>query len=133
MNYKFLLPFALLLTACAGNNAYDTNLLKARTGGVPQGILLSCTYCGCVVNALRKEKELLAPGPVFASSRCITAKDSINITELSQASLDSVYEENYNIILFKRTAGDQYTFRLIQTKEALRLREIAIAFFGLQR
>ena len=104
--------------------------LPASMAGRPL-LLISCLRCGCFnteLNAIyHHQPDLLQQYTIVADSGCAAALDFRQlITYRPQAFIDSVYEDNYNLVLVHPQGGA----RLVETAESEKLAEIMSAFPG---
>jgi hypothetical protein len=91
-------------------------------------IYFSCIRCGCMVDALNELQErwpkLLQKFDFFADTSCVKQLHFKQLVQHSpQLFLDSVYDENYSVMVFKSQA-DSVEARLIKTEEVLQMKDI---------
>jgi hypothetical protein len=96
-------------------------------------IILSCVRCDCMESVL---SEYFQNGKykisVFADSTCINEELKNNIRHINQSTLDSLYLENYNILLVTKR-NDKFKFRVVETSEANKFMKIVNDFFKLDK
>jgi len=128
---KFSISFwsLILVTSCYNSKTYDYLVLQRITNNAPKGIIVSCLRCNCVMQAIDMNlSKITKPGiPLFGSKACIS--DSLNFRHIDQASVDSFYSKNYNLMLFKKK-GARYKVKLLKTEEAASFSKILDDFFG---
>ncbi len=64
---------------------------------------------------------------VYADSTCFKGKPA-RMSHLGQPVIDSIYEENYNAILFRKK-GEGYEFKILRTEDADKFAGIGEEFF----
>jgi hypothetical protein len=91
-------------------------------------VFFSCVRCGCMVAELNKiyynDPHFFDKFTFYADSNCV--KEVIFkklIVHSPQAFLDSVYDENYSVVIFKKTGNDIDT-RLIKTEGSTDMKSI---------
>lgn len=133
MRYLSFFLVAYLFTGVLSCSEHDFNseLLKKNTNS-DEGIIVSCIRCNCVIEELtdyyKSNKNIESKIQLYADTNCLKPFSKKKINFLSQKVLDSVYEKNYNLILFKRDR-DKYDYKLVKTEDALKFMQIAKAFF----
>ncbi len=136
-NKQFLLIcFFICLFGCARKKkipppTFNTQIIESKIGAKP-AIFLSCTRCGCIVEELNKinfsDPESLLKFDIYADSNCIKDVGFKKILKYSpQSFLDSVYEENYSIILFKK-GKNNIKMHLVKTEESKNMKQILDEF-----
>ena len=95
-------------------------------------IFLSCTRCGCMIEELEKiyksNPTLLNKFDFLTDTTCLDYSLFREIVRHTpQNKLDSIYKENYNVLLFKNDA-DSIKYTLIETKNSSRMEKILIDF-----
>jgi hypothetical protein len=129
--HRLALPLAFLgLVACQQGQPQlpptylrvDKALFAQKLHSQP-ALYLSCVRCDCMVDELnslyRRKPQLLRRFTFFADTHCIKRLDfKHGITHSPQLFLDSVYDENYGVLVFRRQA-DTIEGRLIKTEEVL--------------
>jgi len=96
-----------------------------------KGIILSCIRCGCMEVLLTEyvHKYGFNTLPLYTDTNCLPAASILKrCNYLSQQKLDSLYEQNYNIILFKKRSGKMY-YRVMNTNEVMSFKKIKEGFF----
>lgn len=131
---RFLSSIAVagLLQACQPKFAeslegFDRQLFQKRVG-LEKGIMVSCFKCSWIdplLGALAAQKVSIA---VAGDSLCLKRYKG-HFVHVSQSLIDSIYERNYNAILFRKKHGD-YEFLLLKTEDAGRFEKIGTAFFS---
>jgi hypothetical protein len=91
-------------------------------------IFFSCVRCGCMVTELNKiynnDPQFFDKFTFYADTGCIKQISFKKlIVHSPQAFLDSVYDENYSVIVFKKMGNDIDT-RLIKTEESEKMKSI---------
>ncbi len=122
----------LLVGSCSPSAAlegeFDKEMLR-RYCHENSGIILSCIHCGCIrtfASDYLKGKETIA---LYGDTLCFPNKSS-NFFVLKQAVLDSVYERNYNAILYKNLhQGDLFQVRILKNGESKEFQKIVKRFF----
>jgi hypothetical protein len=138
MNFKFtsltLLLALLGMAACkqppqvaATYLQVDKALFTDKLGDRP-AIYFSCIRCGCMVDALNElhqyDPKLLAKFDFYADTACIRQlRFKATVRHSPQLFLDSVYDENYSVMVFRRRA-DSIEARLIKTEEVMQMQGI---------
>lgn len=138
MNFKnyLLLSLALVLIAASCKQTprivptylqVDKTLFANKLSDKP-ALYFSCIRCGCMVDALndihRLWPKLLQKFDFFADTTCVKQLNFKQLVKHSpQIFLDSVYDENYSVIVFKRQA-DSIEARLIKTEEVTQMKDI---------
>jgi hypothetical protein len=109
----------------------NKELMMNKLGDKP-AIFFSCVRCGCMVAELNKiyynDPHFFDKFTFYADSNCV--KQVIFkklIVHSPQAFLDSVYDENYSVIVFKKTGNDIDT-RLIKTEESEKMKSILTVY-----
>jgi hypothetical protein len=105
----------------------DKALFTDKLGNRP-AIYFSCIRCGCMVDALneinRGYPKLLAKFDFYADTACIRQlRFKATVRHSPQLFLDSVYDENYSVMVFRRQA-DSIEARLIKTEEVMQMKDI---------
>lgn len=96
-----------------------------------KGIIMSCVRCGCMDEALLKfykDPKRINSFPLFIDSNCAPHNIKVRYQNLPQKQLDSLFEDNFNLILYK-TSGKKVILRVIQTSEAPIFPDIVDSFF----
>ena len=124
----------LLFTSCSYKSKTPDKGLFHRESlmrSVPSngGMIISCFRCGCIDNfvaALIKQK---IPVPVYGDSSCVKERP-LNFRHLSQNLIDTIYERNYNAILFKQVkSADQFEYKVLANEDADDFLKIFNKFF----
>lgn len=96
-----------------------------------KSIILSCTHCSCVTSFLNsidfyndKSNSII----IYADSNCIGTQNKFQYKQLNQSVIDSIFENNYNIILFKK-AGRKINKILLKTEQSNDFNSIFKKFF----
>ncbi len=118
----------ILLAGCSSREVFNSKLLHERVGGENRGIIISCVRCECMIQALHDNNGVIDGISLFGDQLCL-ARNTFNIKTLSQKTLDTIFEKNYNIILFNFNTNNTFRYRLIKTEESLKFREILKDFF----
>jgi hypothetical protein len=105
----------------------NNELMKDKLGNKP-AIFFSCVRCGCMVSELneiyKKDSIFFDKFIFYADTSCINEISfKKKIIHSPQSFLDSIYDENYSVILFKRN-GNHIDTRLIKTDEAEKMKSI---------
>jgi hypothetical protein len=130
---KILLLAVCIAAAACGNKtkapdiAINKTLMLNKLGDKP-AIFFSCVRCGCMVVELNKiyhtNPHFFDKFTFYADTTCI--KEIIfkkRVVHSPQAFLDSVYDENYSVMVFKKSGNDVST-RLIKTEESEKMKTI---------
>lgn len=95
-------------------------------------LILSCIRCGCFVDLFKsnnpKVNDALKNYDIFSDSTCSSHtifKQKVN--HISSKIIDSIYEENYNVIIIKKK-NERYIAKLIETEGSGHLSEILTKF-----
>ncbi|MBA3603880.1 MAG: hypothetical protein H0W50_09645 [Parachlamydiaceae bacterium] len=67
--------------------------------------------------------------PVYGDSGCIKQK-APRFINMSQSTIDSIYERNYNAILFKDLKAGDFEYKVLKTEDAENFQSILIKFFA---
>ncbi len=106
--------------------------LMAKKIGDKTAIFFSCVRCGCMVVELNKiyhnDPHFFDKFTFYADTGCVKeiAFKKL-IVHSPQSFLDSVYDENYSVIVFKKT-GAAIDTRLIKTEESTKMKSILKAY-----
>jgi hypothetical protein len=129
-----LITFCFAIAACKNKSkvqdtgiAINKALMMKRLGDKP-AIFFSCVRCDCMVAELNKiyynDPHFFDKFTFYADSSCVKKVIFKKlIVHSPQAFLDSVYDENYSVIVFKKTGNDIDT-RLIKTEESEKMKAI---------
>ncbi len=106
---------------------FNTAPLANIIGSKP-ALFLSCIRCGCMVDELNyinhTSPKVLDRFDLFADTNCIkTLHFKSRVKHAPQSVLDSVYDENYSVMVFVKQ-GDTIAARLIKTEEVLKMKDI---------
>lgn len=98
----------------------------------PDVLLLSCVRCSCFTNdlmaAYREDSMFFKKIYMVSDSSCGIGQ--LFEYSIQQSQLDQLNEDFFNIILLRKTGkGNEYKYRIIQTKESRNLLGIAKTFF----
>lgn len=130
---KFLgkaIGISILLCSCMTSLKLDEELLR-RSCPSESGIIISCTRCSCIQEDLA---AFLSDGPpmtslqLYGDTNCVKNSVYSNLRHLSQQTLDSIYEKNYNLLLFRKE-NLKVKVKLLKTEESSELKRIAGEFF----
>ena len=132
---KFILSLVILfsIASCTTteNIKWNTALLKNKFNEKPL-LFIACVRCGCMIDALnkifKKDSTLLGKFVIYADTSCI--RNIIfrkKVNHSSQTLLDSVYDENYSVILFKKQ-NNSIKHYLIKTEESTKMSKILADF-----
>ncbi len=108
INYKLFFTLLLIfLTSCnvKKNLILNTSFAKSSFQNMERGIIISCTRCSCVDEYFTDEnlKQILSKKiTVLCDTSCLDMSKQKYVIHYSQLSLDSLWEMNYNVILFKK-------------------------------
>lgn len=127
---KYLWIVFLPLVSCKTKRLFDDYLLKNKVGDTEKGVIISCFRCNCVTTELKKIYRLNPTLKLYGDSNCVNLTDFPELIQLPQTLLDSIYERNFNLILFKRTTKSRFSFEIVQTKESLQLQKKISGFFN---
>ena len=127
MNFN-VLYLILLLVGCSDQRSFNSKLLHERVRGENKGIIISCVRCECMMQALSENNNVIDGISLFGDPLCLS-RNTLNFKTLSQKSLDSIFEKNYNIILFNFDTNNKFRYKLIRTEESLKFQEILKDFF----
>lgn len=125
MRHISFLILVTLVICCNQINPVEESLHAEK------GIILSCVRCGCMEKLLEEyvTKYGFSVLPVYTDTNCLERSSVLkNSIHLSQSKLDSLYQENYNIILFKKKLG-KIEYRVINTDELLLFKKTREEFF----
>jgi hypothetical protein len=131
----------LLATGCSSNVptgggpakpdiSINTAILRNNLRGEEKIALMSCIRCGCFVNLLNNltsaDKAALKDVVFLSDTTC----NKINYPSLhiSQAAIDSISFDLYNVVLFRKENQD-YKMRIIETDESKDFSRICSDFF----
>ncbi len=133
LNKIVLITCCIAVVACKSKTkpqaaaAINKALIMSRLSDKPT-IFFSCVRCGCMVTELNNiyhdDPNFFDKFTFYADTNCI--KEVIFkklITHSPQSFLDSVYDENYSVIVFKKT-GNGIDTRLIKTEESQKMKAI---------
>jgi hypothetical protein len=133
----FVLFLFILWESCINkkkeNNILTVNYSVLRNQDNKPLLFISCLRCSCFNNVLntlyKKTPELLQRFTIYADSSCsgVFLFNSI-IHHQPQSYLDSLFEENYNLVVIKKDNSGSYFTRLIETAESDRTPEILNQF-----
>ncbi len=125
----------VLLAGCQVRHGPQTLHWPAEAGEKLWGphdkvMVLSCIRCGCFMSELprawRQDSTYFRQLWLVADTGC-TRLPFLN-GHVSQKELDGLSDELYNLVLIKRE-GNQYTGRIIETRESGEIRSICRRFF----
>lgn len=135
LNY-FLLVICLF-SACKAPSTqtsaqFHSEILKyyAHTDS---GIIISCFNCSCIVDFLKTYYSRHQSPELLIDTTCSNLKINKNITyaNLPQKILDSIYERNYNAILFKNLYSKKgFVFKILKTEDYKNYERIVNKFFN---
>jgi hypothetical protein len=123
---------AILFLGCQSKRLnINSDFIKDKLGENPQ-IYISCIRCQCVIDELIKIKhdlpQLLTNYVIYADTTCLNNSELSSIVKhSSQYTLDSIYDENYNIMLFKKNSSSIKS-QLIKTEQSENLSKILKEF-----
>ncbi len=129
-NLAYVLLIPLTLFSCSSNSKlnfknYKNNLTSDK------GIILSFNYCGCVTSFLNsvnfKEQKNLGIR-IYADSNYFGSTNKFRYEHIEQKVIDSIYEDNYNAILYRYDNGQLRT-KLLKTEDNSSFMEIMNNFF----
>lgn len=105
-----------------------TNLFALQ----PDVMVISCIRCSCfdkdLPDAYRKDSLFFKRIYIVADSTCGIRQ--LLYQPVQQSRIDELSEDFFNIILLRKTGtGNEYKYRIIQTKESRNLLDIAKSFF----
>src|SRR5882724_8255172 len=109
MKLMSFLAAILIIRSCSDHSNQLGNCLHSE-----KGIILSCVRCGCMEELLgeyigRYGFSLI---PVYTDTNCLAGQNILKRSiQLSQSKLDSIYRDNYNIILFRKNS-ERIQFRV---------------------
>jgi len=133
MNFRFslLLSFSSLFFSCNEKYVLEISQHKADSllAHYNKGMIVSCFRCGCIdeyltpreIKQITEHKILL-----LTDTNCLIPSLQNHAIHFPQKNLDSLWEMNYNVLLFSRKDG-QLQYDLLKTGE--HLREKTISFF----
>ncbi len=127
----------LLLSMQSCQSAYhgeqiDSSIFGKRISS-KIGLITSCIRCSCIDDIISSNEFITLFSdkiPIYADSNCFKPKGNQKVIHISQSLVDSVYEKNFNLILFKYEK-DKLMVRILKTKEADKFGKIFIQFFDL--
>ena len=134
-----LLIFVLTLISLTCTNAtkndqkilVNQNVANKLFKGHDKILLLSCVRCGCFLDALenlyRKDSIFLKTIYLITDTNC--TKFTFTLNHISQNQIDSISDDLYNVVLFKKTKSG-YQVREIETKESPKILEISRDYFN---
>ena len=120
----------ILLSGCSGTSKFDSDLLAKRLQKKHKGLIISCIKCNCILEAFNENRDLLKDITIYGDSLCIPKQNFVQFSNLTQGTLDSVYEKNYNVILFKFGSNNNFKYKLIKTEETMKFKKIVFNFFS---
>lgn len=106
----------------------QTNLFASQ----PDIMILSCVRCSCFDKDLpvAYQKDSLFFKRIYLVADSICGIRQIPYHSIQQSRIDELSEDFFNIILLRKTGnGNEYKYRIIQTKESRNLLEITKAFY----
>jgi hypothetical protein len=131
---KFISCFLIgTIALCSCHSEYkglNTDVLS-QDCAADKGIIISCTRCSCIKEDL---KDYLVKGKdaknitIYSDSNCVRGITQAKTNHIEQSSIDSIYESNYNLMLYKKQ-NSSIKFKLIKTEESKDLLQIADSFF----
>lgn len=124
--FAFLLIFILGCT----EKSFNKLLLEKNLGDAKQGVIISCIRCNCVLSDLEKVVKQNKGVNLYGDTNCISPISGLDVRFLAQRTLDSIYDKNYNIILFKWNRHSKFLFKLVETNKSPDIQDIAKSFFG---
>ncbi len=96
----------------------------------PKAIIICCTRCQCIKDFLKDYSRLSKNHiPIYGDSNCTSTKEVARFTHLSQKSIDSIYERNYNMILIRKENNRLFT-KLMKTEEQASFEKDINQFFN---
>lgn len=132
MNYKILVPAICLLNiqSCGDKSLKIEANIVEKYIKEPKAIIVCCTRCQCVNGFLKDYSRLFKNNiPIYADSNCTSTREVAHFNHLSQRSIDSIYERNYNMLLIKKE-NDKIRTKLLKTEEQEFFEKDINAFFG---
>ncbi|MCP9752745.1 hypothetical protein [Ferruginibacter sp. HRS2-29] len=120
MKYKYSFYLILLaIFACQKKSGLDINsqMGKSLLQKYSHGMIISCFRCSCIDNYLTKERISFFNQKgivILADTGCVLA-GAANTIYFPQKDLDSLWERNYNVLLFKKQ-HDEYIFDHLKTE-----------------
>lgn len=108
------------------HGSFDQQVLARHTNS-NKGLIISCYRCSCIDEFMSVFARQGVQIQVFADSTCFKGKPA-RLSHLDQLVIDSLYEENYNAILFRKKGGG-YEFKILRTEDADNFAGIGEEFF----
>ncbi len=123
-NNKILIVSCFFIQSCVCNKKNKTANEEFRVQilnnycKTEKGILISCFRCSCVTSFIQSYIDKGGKINLYADTSCFNSK-SKNVLFLSQKVLDSVYETNYNAIVYKNlNKGKKFKYLLLKTEDS---------------
>lgn len=106
------------------NKAYLSANFKGN-----EGIIISCIRCDCITKFINSYSTYSKATAILADTNCVKLPTS-KIAFISQAKIDSVFERNFNAILFKNLNNSKkFHYLILKTEDSERFSEIVNSFF----
>jgi hypothetical protein len=106
---------------------FKTDVL-AKNVDTDRGIIISCFRCSCIDNFMKEFIQQQISIPVYSDTNCFK-QNVLQIHYLPQKITDSIYDRNYNAILFKKLSNGNFECRILTTDESKKFGEIGENFF----
>ncbi len=129
--------FYFLLIGCKTSNKF-TKIIKINQNQAAKIIndkpvlIMSCIKCGCFIDVINdfeiKNPTLFNSYAFLTDKTCVSGLKNVErFQQLNKATLDSLFEENYNVILVKRKNND-FESLLIETEGSKKFEKILLDF-----
>ena len=127
---NFIIFFFLISSCNKKTEKIDTNIFNYYINS-NKAIVLSCIKCGCIMDFVKnKSQDFVAKYGVklYADFSCNDKSDINGFLNIQQNIIDSIYDRNYNLLLFRKV-NDRVQMRVLRTEESEHFYEIASDFF----
>jgi hypothetical protein len=110
---------------------FKTEILKRYSKG-DSGIIISCFNCKCSIDFMTFYLGRHFENPVFMDTNCIQLRPKgVSYNHIDTKMIDSIFERNYNVILFKNlNRPDSFSFEILKSEEYKDFMKITNKFFN---
>lgn len=92
-----------------------------------KAIVVSCTRCGCVDDYFKFNRTSQYKGiKIMGDTNCVP----FTKYHIQTSALDSIFQANYNVVLFKKK-GEQVFYEILKTEDAMKFTKTINSFFDM--
>ena len=129
-NFFYVIFFLLFFSCNNTTEKFDVNIFSQYINS-NKAIVVSCIRCECIMDFVKNRSKEFSDKygvKMYADSSCHDKEDITGFLNIQQNVIDSIYERNYNLILFKKVNG-KVQMRVLKTEESKHYYEISNNFF----